>query len=595
MSIWLSKHQSSRVSGRSLPDDRQSYRRVRDHRKSGGTQVSLLLCSCLVLAVILGLTAAVSTSGCGKKSAKSASAKEGGLLRIGTAEGIDSLNMFVAYSADAYGVSDQIYPRLVQYDMRTLDFVPDFATSWTISPDARTLTFQTRPNAKWSDGHPLTAADVAWTCNTIVKFAKSYTGIQAGGVANLERASAPSATTLVLHYTQPSPSALAKLQNIPILPEHVWGSYATGNGAQLKSFPNTPSPGHPVVSGGPFMCVKYTQNQVAVFQRNPNYYGPRPHIDGFGLQTFSNQDAMISALKDGQIDAIQKVPTTAVSTLKTAGFDVYTGPSMTSRVFIFNSNPKKTTHRELLNPQLREAFEYAVDRNEIIKTAWLGFGEPGTTLVPPATPKWHDSSIKPLPFDLAKANQLLDQAGYTMGPNGVRIADGHPMHYVVIFPSDQSGAGDRAFQIIQSGFAKIGVQLVQKTLDPVAANTAIMAPDGKYLTFDLAMWWWVPVVDPSFVLGEATTAQYGIWNDSGYSNPAYDRLFQQFTITVDPAERVRLAYEMQQMIYNARVYIVINYNDTIDAWSNKWTGFVEGPDGFFTTLSIQCLTSVHQL
>jgi peptide/nickel transport system substrate-binding protein len=542
-----------------------------------------------VLVALVALVAAACSS-----SHTTGTIKQGGTLRIGTTEGIDTLNPFVGFSQDDFNAWEQIYPQPVQYNTRTLAFEPDFATSWTTSPDGLTWTFHTQPNAKWSDGQPLTAADAVWTYTTILKFADTSTGSAAGSLQFLTSATAPTPTTLILHYSQPVANVLANLQNTPILPEHVWKKYATGNGAAMKTYANAPTPGHPLVSGGPFICTKFAKGQVALFSRNPNYYGPRPHIDGFGLQAFSNPDAMISALKNKQLDAVENVPVTTVNTVKAAGFHVYTGPSLVSRELIFNSNPKKTTHRELLNPLVREALEYATDRAQIIKTAWLGYGQPGTTLVPPATGKWHDPNIQPLPFDLAKANELLDQAGYRMGPGGVRIADGHPMNYSVIFPTDQNGPSDRAFQIIQADYAKVGVKLTQKTVDPSTAFSLMTAPNNKYLTYDLAMWWWIPVMDPGFILSVTTCDQYGDWSDSGYCNPTYDKLYATFN-TLPPAQRLVAAYKLQQMIYDARVYIVFNYNDQIDAWSNSWVGFVESPQGFFTQLSKQTLTQVHQV
>lgn len=539
-------------------------------------------------AVTLGAT------GCTSSQAPKSQVKAGGQLRIGTTEGIDTLNPFVGIAQDDFNAWEQIYPQPIQYDTRTLAFKPDFAISWTTSADGLTWTFHTRPNATWSDGKPLTADDAAWTYDTIKKFMNSSTGAAAGSVEFMKDATAPNPNTLVLQYTRPVSNVLSNLQNTPILPRHVWQAYASGNGSGMRTYQNAPTPSHPLVSGGPFICVKFVKGQVALFQRNPRYYGPKPHIDGFGLEPFSNADSMIQALKSGQIDAIENVPVTAVAAVKTAGFHMYTGPSLVSRELIFNSNPHKTSHRELLNPLVREAFEYATDRTAIIKAAWLGYGQPGTTLVPPATGKWHDPNIRPLPFDLTKANQLLDQAGYGMGPNGIRVADGHPMSYQVIFPTDQNGPPDRAFLIMQSDYAKIGVHLIQRTMDPSAAFSAMTAPNNKYLTYDLAMWWWVPVIDPGFILSVTTCSQYGDWSDSGYCNARYDTLYSTFN-TLAPGPRLRVAYELQQMIYDARCYIVLNYNDQIDAWSTKWTGFVESPQGFFNQLSKQTLTGVHQI
>lgn len=512
-------------------------------------------------------------------------------LIIGTNGGIDSLNPFVGLNQDSFNSWEQIYPQLVQYNPKTLAFEPDFATSWSSSDGGLTWTFHTVANAKWSDGTPLTAKDVAWTYNTIMKFQAGPTAALAGTVHQVSSVVAQGANTVVINYKKPVANVLSNLQQVPILPEHVWGQYAAGNGKGMKTYANTPASGHPLVSGGPFELIKYVLNQTAAFRANPNWYGPKPKIQGFVLQVFSNDDAMVSALKTGQVDAVEEVPVTAVSAVKSAGMHFYVGPSFTWRDLIVNPNPAKTTHRELLNPLVRKAFEYAVDRKTIVDTAWLGYAAPGSVDVPPADGTWHDAQIKALPYSIAQANKLLDQAGYKMGAGGVRVADGHPMSYQVIFSTDQNGPGDRVFQIIKADFAKIGVRLSQRVLDPSATFTAITA--NKYRNFDLAMWYWVPIVDPDFMMSAYTCAQYYAWNDSGYCNRTYDNLYAEQAVTLNQNARKAIIYRMEKMVYDSRSEIVLVNNDTIDAWSPQWTGFIESPQGFFTQLSKASLESVH--
>ncbi len=397
----------------------------------------------------------------------------------------------------------------------------------------------------------------------------------------------------MLHYAKPVANVLAQLQSLSILPQHVWGKYATGQGAPLKTFQNPA----PVVSGGPFVLQKYTKNQVALFERNPNWWGQKPHIDGFGLEFFSNADAMVAAFERGDLDMIgEYTPPTAVAALKAAGMVVTTAPSISMKTFIINTNPKKTQHRELLNPTVREALAHAVDREQIVKVAWLGLAQPGGSFVAPADGSWHDPSIKPETFDLALANQMLDQLGYAKGADGIRVADGHKMSYTVIFPTDERGTGDRSFEIMQADFAKIGVQIKQKTLDDDASFAAISAPGNKYLTFDMAMWDWVPPVDPDFMLSVVTCEQYGGWSDSGYCNPAYDAMYAQQSTLTNPKERQQLVWKMQQLVYNDRPYIILDYPDIIEAHSKLWDGFVPSPVmGSVNSLSMQTLLGVHQV
>lgn len=547
----------------------------------------------IVALASVALVAAACGGGSGGGSAQGGSVKQGGVLRIGTASGIDSLNPFVAFQQDAYTTFEYIYPFLVQYNTNNLQFAPDFATSWQESPDGLTWTFHTVHGAKWSDGQPLTAEDAAWTFNTMIKYGDGATANYIGDFAHVKSIKATNTDTLVITYKRPVADVLANLQQVMILPPQVWSKYATGNGKALKTFQNAPTSGHPMVSGGPFYLYSYTPKQVALFKVNPKFYGPKPHIQGFGLQYFSNDDAMIAALESDQLDAIESIPVTSVSTLKSHGLHVYIGPGLEFHDFIFNSNPKKPEHRELLNPKVREAFEYAINRNQIVKTAWLGYGQPGSTIVPPATDQWHDSSIQGLPYDIAKANQILNSLGYKMGSNGIRIADGHPMSYNVIFPTDESGAGNRAFAIIQNGLKQIGVQIQMQAMDDTAAFSAVTAPDNKYLNFDLAMWDWVPEEDPGFILSVLLCNQYGGWSDTGYCNPTYDKMFSEEEATPNVAQRQQLVYQMQRMIFNDRPYIVLNYQDITDAWSNKWTGFAESNQGFFNPLSKQSMEQVH--
>jgi peptide/nickel transport system substrate-binding protein len=530
-------------------------------------------------------------AGCGGSSMSSSkgNVKEGGTLRLGTSSRIDSLNPFVAFNQDAYTTFMYIYPFLVQYD-RNLHFAPDFATKWETSSDGKTWTFHTRPNAKWSDGKPLTAADAAWTINTDVQLQKGAAANAAGLIAHIKNATAPDANTLVIHYEAPVGNVLGQMQQLAILPKHVWAKYAANKGKNLKSFPN----GAPIVSGGAFQLTKFKKDEIALFKRNPNFYGPKPHIDGFGLRMFSNDDAMISALKAHELDALETVPPTAIATVKKAGFVVNQVPAVTENDFIFNSNPKKTSHRELLNPKLREAFAHAIDRQKIVHVVWLDTAKPAASIIPPATGAWHNPNVKPETFDIALANKQLDALGYKKGAGGIRVADGHKMSYQVITPSDLTGV-DRTFQIIQADFKKIGVNLTQKALDSSAAFDAITAPDGKYLNFDLAMWDWVPLIDPDFMLSVVTCDQYNGWSDSGYCNAAYDAMYAKQGTTLDQKERRLVVYQMQEKLANDRPYIFLNYESWISAHSKGWDGFVDSPQGPFNSLSKQSLTEVHRV
>jgi peptide/nickel transport system substrate-binding protein len=515
--------------------------------------------------------------------------KDGGTFRIATSSGIDSLNPYVAFNQDAYSMFEYIYPFLIQYDRANRNFVADFARSWKPSNGGKTWTFKTVPNAKWSDGKPLTAADAAWTINTDIKYQGGGAANAAGLIAHITKAEAPNPTTLVVHYKAAPGNVLGQFQQLAILPKHVWSAHTGHKGADLKTFPNNP----PVVSGGPFKLVKYTKNEIALFQKNNSFYGPKPKVDAFGLRIFGNDDAMVSALKAHEIDAIEAVPATAIKTLKNSGFTITAVPGVDQTDFIINSNLKKTKNRELLNLKVKEAFAHAVDRAHIIRVVFLGRAKPADSIVPSSTGAWHNPKLKPEKFDLAQANKILDKLGYKRGSGGIRTANGHKMAYDVIAPTDVQSV-PRTFQILQADFKKIGVQLRQKALDSTAAFDLMTSPNNKYLNFDLALWDWVSLIDPDFMLSVVTCAQYGGWSDTGYCNKQYDNMYSQQQLTPDQGKRRSIVWKMQQFLYTQRPYIWLALQDSVHALSPKWTGLVSSPQGPFNSLSKLSLTSVHQ-
>jgi peptide/nickel transport system substrate-binding protein len=372
----------------------------------------------------------------------------------------------------------------------------------------------------------------------------------------------------------------------------VWSQHTGNQGKDLKSF--KPESELPAVSGGPFTLVEYRKNEIALFERNPNFYGPEPNIDALGFQYFTNTDAQLTALKNGEIDFITDVPPTAVDSLKgDPNIEIVTGESVEVNDFIINSNPKKPEHRELLDLDVKEALAHAIDKQKIIDVVFAGYGEPAATFIPPATGKWSNPNLEPEEFDLDLANQILDDEGLRRGPDGIRVAGDHRMEYEVITPNSLDWV-NRTFSIIQSDFEKIGIELTQKSLDDTAAFEAIGAPNYKYLEFDLALWGWVPLIDPDFMLSTFTCNQYGGWSDSGYCDPAYDRMYQQQGVTLDQTKRKQIVWRMQQKIYRDKPYVMLNNEAIIEARAKGWDGFVLTPQGSFNALSKDTALQVHQ-
>jgi peptide/nickel transport system substrate-binding protein len=539
-----------------------------------------VLATAILAAGLAGFATQASGSGSG--------ARAGGTFRMGTSSRIDSLNPYVAFNQDAYNTFEYVYPFLIQYDKTNSKFAPDFATSWKPSDGGKTWTFKTRSRAKWTDGQPLTAKDAAWTITTDLKYAAGGAANAAGLVAHIKSAKAPNANTLVVRYSKAPGNVLGQFQQLAILPQHIWSKHTGNKGTNLKTFSN-----NPLVGAGPFKLAKFKKDDIALFQRNSSFYGEQPKVDAFGLQMFSNEDALVAALKAHQIDAIEAVPGTAIKTLKNAGFNVRSTRGVDQTDFIINSNSKKTGHRELLNLKVKAAMAHAIDRKQIVRVVFLGYARPASSIIPAATGAWANPAVKPESFNLALANKLLDQAGFKKGSDGIRVAGGHKMSYDMITPTDVPST-NRTFQILQPDFKKIGIQLRQRALDSTAAFDAITTPDNKYLKFDLALWDWVGLIDPDFMLSVVTCAQYGGWSDSGFCDKRYDAMYSKQQLTPNQAKRKALVWAMQRYLQAKRPYIWLAAQDAVWAVSKNWAGLVASPQGPFNSINKLSLSRVHQ-
>jgi peptide/nickel transport system substrate-binding protein len=497
---------------------------------------------------------------------------QGGILRVGVTEGYDSINPFVAFQAQSYSTFIDIYPELVQYDAN-FEWEGDWAESWETSPDGLTWTFHLKPGGKWSDGTPLTAEDAVWTGETILEYADGPAANLAPFLEHVESLEAPDENTLVITYAKPIGNVLPQLQQFFVLPKHIWEKYAVGDGKELKQY--LPQNDLPIVSGGQYVLTKYDKKGTTILERNPGFYGTQPNADAIGIQWFANSDAMVTAFQSGELDLIS-APLTAVAALEdNPDVELIEAEGFQINNFIFNSNPEKPENRELLDPMVREAFAHAMNREEMIEVVYAGHAQPVASIVAPVAGEWMNPNLEPEAYDLDLANQILDDLGYARGSDGIRMADGHRMSYEIITPDSLDGI-NRAFEIVKTSLAEIGVEVTQNSLDPTTAFEEIGAPDWKYLNFDLSMWDWVGYLDPNFVLSVVGCDQYGGWSDTGYCNPEYDRLYKEQAGTFDEEKRREIVWELQDILYRDKPYIQLAVLDIITAHSKNWAGFLPG-------------------
>jgi peptide/nickel transport system substrate-binding protein len=544
--------------------------------------------------LVAALAAIFAVTGCGGGSTAggtetSGNVVQGGILRVGTINYIDTLNPFLYIEAQAGNAFNMIFPQLVQYDYvdGKYNIVGDLAQSWDTSADGKDWTFHLKSGGKWSDGQPITAEDAAWTLNTTLKYQSGPTAVLAGTVAHVDNAEATDPSTLVIHYKKPVGNVLAALEQGWILPKHAWEQYAVGNGKGLKTY--HPEQNLPMITGGAYSIKSYEKKGTTVFLKDPNFYGPKSNADAVALTYYTNADAMITDLKGGQLDYVDQVPFSAVDVVKKdSNIQVDTVPGFETTNITWNSNPRKPKNRELLDPQVKKALSMCVDRDKIIDVVFSGYAEKVENLVGDVA-TYANTDLGPLEYNCDAGNQMLDQLGYKKGADGIRVAPAtsgqsaqpaHKMQYEIIVPNSLDFNGDREFQVVQEGFAQAGVKVTEKPGGDSSSAYALETDDNcdaatstGYAHFDIAMWDWIGYVDPDFMLSVVTKGQWCSWSDTGWDNPDYDKMYEQQATTVDPNGREQLVKEMQKIIYDNVLYTQLVEEQAIDAHRKDWEGF----------------------
>lgn len=500
------------------------------------------------------------------------------VLRIGWPGSPDTLNPGTGVLAEAYTAYDLVYDTL--YDLQfDGTFKLGVADSVEVAEDGKVYTFKIHSGIKFHDGEALTAEDVAFSLN-LYKAHEDFPYLNFYTVA-FENIEAPDANTVVLTLSEAIPNLESQLLALYILPEHIWSKYAEGNAA--AEFENLE-----MIGSGPFKLKEYQQNEFVHFVANKEHFRTPPKIDEVIFQTFGNEDALVQALQTGQVDMITEMPNTAVPTLQRAeNVKLVTGAPLgpSVRDIIFNQvkpencpteeqGGKCTGHPALLDRNVRLALAHATDKQNIIDVAMLGLAQPGLTLVAAGQAYWYNDQIEDYAFDPAAANKILDDAGYldTNGDGVREMPDGsRPLTFRLQWANDIPEA-PRIAELLGQSWGAIGVKTEPQAVDPDALTTACCPA----FDFDIMIWGWSWGPDPNDPLGVMRTDQIASGSsETGYSNPAFDALYDQQAVELDPEKRREIVFQMQQLIFDDVVYIIPYYQSRVQAYrSDRFTGWI---------------------
>ncbi|HAX70149.1 MAG TPA: hypothetical protein DCY14_11105 [Anaerolineae bacterium] len=498
------------------------------------------------------------------------------VVRIGWAGSPDTLNPGMAILVEAYTIFELVYDSMYELNLDG-SFTLSLAESVSTSEDGLVWTYKIRDGLKWHDGQPLTAEDIAFSYN-LYKDTPEYPYMNGYYTPYFDTIVATENNEVVLTLTEAIPNIESQLIFLYVLPKHVWEAQ---DKLEYENFE--------MIGSGPFKMTEYVQNEFVRLTANKEHFATPPKVDEVIFQTFENQDALVQAIKTGQVDMITEMPNTAAESLKAdENIELVVGAPLAPGVtdIIFNQTDPENCpteeggicsgHPALRDRDVRLAMAHATDKQRLIDVILLGLGNPGLTLIPDGLGVWYNDSLQDYEFDVAKANQILDDAGYAdTDGDGVReMPDGsESLTFRLNWPSDSINA-PRMAELLDEMWAQIGIALEPQAVDP----DALTAQCCPAFDFDIMIWGWASDPDPSALLYVYTTEAIPSGSsETGYSNPAYDELYAEQQVTLDFEARKDIVWEMQKIVHDDVVYIIPFYDANVQAYrTDRFTGWLTG-------------------
>ncbi|HEV7605002.1 MAG TPA: ABC transporter substrate-binding protein [Candidatus Limnocylindrales bacterium] len=525
------------------------------------------------------------------------------VLRVGTTQDLDSLNPYATILVVGYEAFGLTYNLMVDSGPN-LEPVPGFADRWERAADGHSWTFHIRDGMKWSDGQPATSADAcfSWQLGVDALNSKPKTSLGAGYLeptmsdAGVTKVTCPDASTLVA--TTDDASSRVLQISLPIIPKHIWGKETYKTIGKAKFTP-------PLVGTGPYTAVEWQTGQFIRLQRNPNYWGTQAYQDEVDIVIYKKADTMVQALKAGELDYAHGPNADQLNQLKTdPNIKTVAGSANGWSQLAFNGYGADTgktipnggpSTKALLDPAFRDALGYAVDKKTLVDRVLGGYGDLGSTIVPPVLNTWHVDPTTPRTFDIALAKQKLDAAGYPLNASGQRLdKQGKPITLRMLMP-DSDDNYPKVAQFIATWYGELGVKVSTQVLTSAALGEIIYPPEagaGYLAKYDIELWGWSGGIDPNGLLQIFECSAIGSSSDSQYCNPAFDQMYKDQLAATTPEARKTILAQMQNLIYDKAVYDILYYDSNLEAYrTDRFAGFTNQPvsngEPFFTYSTLQ--------
>lgn len=494
------------------------------------------------------------TSAAGTAAAAATSAVD--TLKIANAVAVDTLDPEVSSANESIWLDQNLYSRLVKTDPGGTKIEPDLASSYDTSTDGLTYTFHLR-QAKFSDGSPITAADVVYS----FKRARAYDGGWGFLVTPVTDVTAPDASTVVFTLKEKHAPMLADLAMyaFSVLPQKAVE-------ADKQFFT------HPITSG-PFTVSHYDANALVTLTANPDYYGTKPKIKTVDISIVTSDNTRVLQLQAGTVDVIENPPGNLLKQI---------GANPKLKVDLFPSTrvdfmqlPLKT--KPFDNEKVRQAVHKALDLTEMNNLAYQGNARVANSFFPYQMLDWN-GSLKPASVDVAGAKALLAQAGM---PNGFATN---------LITVSGDAAGQSQAIVVKDDLAKIGINVTIQSYDLSTAYAKEKTGTGgmglRYWTND--------IIDPDEITTFAADVTAGSSSfDTFWSDPTATGLVNKARSESDPTARAAEYGQIQQIVSDQAPYVPLAYPPYRYANGSWVKGFAVSPLGNYNDSLLSLTVDKH--
>ena len=466
--------------------------------------------------------------------ARAQSGSNGGRLIVAADSEPKNLNPAIVASNGVFFIASKVIEPLAEASFDGKDGLePRLATSWEGSEDGKSVTFKLREGVTWHDGKPFTSADVAFSA---LNLWKPLQNLGRSLFASLEAVDTPDDTTAIFRFSKPTPLQLIR-NALPVVssvvPKHIYeGTDIATNPANVK-----------LVGTGPFKFAEYKPGEYYRLTKNENYWNKgEPKLDevifrvlpdragaGAALEAEEIQLAAFSAVPLTDLDRISKVPGIKV---------ISNGYEALTYQLVVEINHRR---KELADPKVRQAIAHAIDKKFVVDTIFLGYAEASTGPVPKNAPEFYDPTVQIYDFDVAKANALLDEAGYSRGPDGKRFS-------LKLRPAPYFNETKQFGDYLRQALAAIGIDAQLVNADSAAHQKAVYTDHDFDLAVAPPVFRGDPAISTTILVQSGIPAGVPFSNQGGYANAELDGIIAKAAETVDTAARTELYKQFQQLV-----------------------------------------------